>query len=339
MPAYKSKNFRFRIIDECLKDTSRTWTLDNLIEEVSRKLSDEFNVEKVSRRSIQYDIALMREKQPVGYNAPIVCINGNYSYSDPEFSIQNMQLSKPDIDNLTEVINTLKQYKQYSHLGDISKLIEKIEAIIAINPTPNSQIASFESSQKLLKGVPWLKQIVEAVASKHVIELSIRKKNDEIIQKVLHPYFLKEYNNEWYLFGLEDPSAQLISVHVCDIAAISPQIITFIENETYTIDNYFNYLIGTTPGESAKPVNVSLKANAAIVSDIKRHPFHPSQVVNDMGEDGAIIDMKVIVNQDLAERILSYGTKIKVEAPDKLRKSILNELKSAYEAYFQLSLF
>lgn len=79
MPAYKSKNFRFRIIDECLKDTSRTWTLDNLIEEVSRKLSDEFNVEKVSRRSIQYDIALMREKQPVGYNAPIVCINGNYS--------------------------------------------------------------------------------------------------------------------------------------------------------------------------------------------------------------------------------------------------------------------
>ena len=99
MPAHKSKNFRFRIIDECLRDTSRTWSLDDLINEVSKKLTDVFNVEKVSRRSIQYDIALMREKPPVGYGAPIVCIEGKYSYSDEHFSIQNMQLSQPDIDN------------------------------------------------------------------------------------------------------------------------------------------------------------------------------------------------------------------------------------------------
>ncbi|HRS19223.1 MAG TPA: hypothetical protein P5243_06950, partial [Bacteroidales bacterium] len=62
MPAHKSKNFRFRIIDECLQNTSRTWTLEDLIEEVSNKLTDEFGVQKVSKRSIQYDIALMREK-------------------------------------------------------------------------------------------------------------------------------------------------------------------------------------------------------------------------------------------------------------------------------------
>ncbi len=338
MPAHKSKNFRFRIIDECLRDTTRTWTLDDLIAEVSRNLTNEFNVEKVSRRSIQYDIALMREKQPVGYNAPIVCVDGNYSYSDKEFSIRNMQLSKPDIDNLTEVANTLKQYRQYTHLGDINKLIEKVEAIIAVNPKPNSNVAAFESAKRLAKGITWLKQIVDAVVKKTVIELSL-KKDETITHTVIHPYFLKEYHNEWYLYGLEDPSNDFIVVPVCDIAAISPQIINFIENEKYTFADYFQYLVGTNPGDSIKPANVTLKANAEIVERLRQHPIHSSQLINDMGQDGAIIELKVIVNSDLIERILRFGTKLKVETPDKLRKMVMTELKSAYEAYFQLTLF
>ncbi len=339
MPANKSKNFRFRIIDECLRDTSRTWSLDDLINEVSKKLTDEFNVEKVSRRSIQYDIALMREKQPIGYNAPIICLDGKYSYSDENFSIQNMQLSKPDIDNLTEVANTLKQYKQYTHLGDITKLIEKVEAIIAINPQPNSSIAAFESSKKLAKGISWLKQIVDAVANKHVIELSFKEKDDNISQLVIHPYFLKEYHNEWFLFGLEDPSYNFIVVPVGDIAAISPQIITFIENEKYTQDDYFKYLIGTTPGESTKPAQVILKITQDLIPQFTQHPLHQTQIIEDLGIDGAKVELKVIVNKDLTEKILRFGSKIKVEAPEKLRKNILAELKNAYEAYFQLSLF
>ncbi|MCQ2959678.1 MAG: WYL domain-containing protein [Bacteroidales bacterium] len=339
MPAHKSKNFRFRIIDECLRDTSRLWSLDDLISEVSRKLTDEFNVEKVSRRSIQYDIALMREKQPVGYNAPIVCFDGKYSYSDKDFSIKNMQLSKPDIDNLTEVATTLKQYKQYTHLGDITKLIEKIEAIIAINPQPDSLIASFESTKKIAKGVSWLKQIVEAICQKHVIELSFKEKDDNVSHIVLHPYFLKEFNNEWYLYGLQDPSYKFIMVPVSEIAAISPQIITFIENEKYTPENYFKHLIGISPEESTKPVNVTLKVSADILPTLKKCPIHPSQTINDMGIDGALVDLKVIINKDLTETILKYGSNIKVEAPDKLRKAVLAELKAAYEAYFQLSLF
>lgn len=339
MPAHKSKNFRFRIIDECLRDTSRTWSLDDLINAVSHKLTDEFNVEKVSRRSIQYDIALMREQPPVGYGAPIVCIEGKYSYSNEQFSIQNMQLSRPDIINLTEVANTLKQYKQYTHLGDITKLIEKIEAIIAINPKPNSPIAAFESSKKLVKGISWLKQVVDAIAKKNVIELSFKGKNDTVSHLVIHPYFLKEYHNEWFLYGLEDPSYKFIVVPVSDIAAISPQIISFIENETYTQENYFNYLIGTHPGDNNKPTNVTLKIAADILPTITQHPFHPSQTISDLGTDGALVEFKVIINQDLIEKILKYGAKIKVESPDKLRKTVLTELKTAYEAYFQLSLF
>ncbi|HON52588.1 MAG TPA: WYL domain-containing protein [Bacteroidales bacterium] len=338
MPAHKSKNFRFRIIDECLQNTSRTWTLEDLIEEVSNKLTDEFGVQKVSKRSIQYDIALMREKPPVGYSAPIVCIDGKYSYSDKDFTIQHSQLSKPDIDNLTEVVNTLKQYKNYSHLGDVLKIIEKIEAIIAINPGPTDNVVEFETSDKLVKGITWLKQIFDAVVQKRVIELTIRDVQESISHIVIHPYFLKEYNSEWYLYGIMEPKHDLIVVPVQKIAAISPQIVTFIENTEY-VTEYFKSLIGIHPGESSKPTQVTLKITKELISDFKQSPLHESQEMIDLGDDGAMIHIKVIINKDLLEIILKYGSLIKVEAPDKLRKKVIQELKTAHESYFKLSLF
>lgn len=338
MPAHKSKNFRFRIIDECLQNKNREWTLENLIDEVSMKLTDEFNVQKVSKRSIQYDIALMREKPPIGYSAPIVCLDGKYTYSKKDFSIQDARLSKPDIDNLTEVVNTLKQYKNYSHLGDVLKIIEKIEAIIAINPGPSNTLVEFETSDKLVKGITWLKQIFDAVVQKRVIELTIREVNDSITQIVIHPYFLKEYNNEWYLYGISEPKHELIVVPVQKIAAISPQIVTFLENDVY-LPEYFKALIGITPGDSSKPVQVTLKVTSKLVAEFKYSPIHDTQEIVDLGDDGALVNFKVIINRDLLEIILKYGSLIKVEAPDKLRKAVINELKSTHESYFKLSLF
>lgn len=338
MPAHKSKNFRFRIIDNCLNDKSRTWTLENLISEVSQKLTNEFNVEKVSKRSIQYDIALMREQPPMGYNAPIVCLNGNYSYSDENFSLRNCQLSKPDIDNLTEVVNTLKQFKNYAHLGDILKLIEKIEAIIALNPVPNSPFVAFENSDKLVKGIVWLKQIFDAVQHKRVIELTIKEFDDSIVQQVIHPYYLREFQSEWYLYGLNEHNHSLEMVPVQKIAAISPQIITFIENSIYT-PAYFNSLFGLQPSENIKAVEVSLKIDAHLVKEFSQSPIHATQTLTNVDENGALLQLKIILNKDFTQFVLKHGAHIKVEAPEKLRKTIIQELKTAHEAYFKLSLF
>jgi len=339
MPAHKSKNFRFRILDECFQEPEKKWTLEKLIDEVSQQLTDEFGVQKVSRRSIQYDIALMREKPPLGYNAPVVCIDGYYSYSDSEFSIKNERLSKPDIDNLSEVVNTLKQYKNYSHLGDVLKIIEKIEAIITINPGPNTNTVSFETNDKLEKGITWLKQIFDAVVQKRVIELTLREKNDTISYFVIHPYFIKEHIGEWYLFGLGENKKELTVIPVQKIAAISPQVIDFIENEGLSAGEYFNAIIGVTPAEGIKPIKVTLKVSQDLTVDFKQNPIHSSQEISDLSEEGALITLNVIPNKDLRQLILKHGTAIKVESPDKLRKSIIDELKESYDAYFKLSLF
>ena len=68
-------------------------------------------------------------------------------------------------------------------------------------------------------------------------------------------------------------------------------------------------------------------------------PYSRNQEMVDLGDDGAMVNIKVIINKDLLEIILKYGSLIKVEAPDKLRKKVIQELKTAHESYFKLSLF
>ncbi|MDR2962038.1 MAG: WYL domain-containing protein [Bacteroidales bacterium] len=338
MPASKSKNYRFRIIDTCLRNTSREWTLEDLIEAVSQQLASEFNVEKVSKRSIQYDIALMREQPPVGYNAPIVCIDGKYKYSDENFSLQHCQLSQPDVENLTEVVNTLKQFKDYTHLGDILKIIEKIETIIALNPLPDNPFVQFETSETLQKGIAWLRQIFDATVQKRVVELTLKQYDESITQQVVHPYFLREFCGEWYLYALSERSHTLVAVPVQQIVALSPQIVTFIENTTYT-PAYFRALFGIEPSESTKIVEVKLKIDAHLAARCAEEPVHESQTLSPVNENGAVLTLNIIPTEDFMQFVLQYGVRIKVESPEKLRKTIIQELKTAYDAYFQLSLF
>jgi len=340
MPSHKLKNYRFRIIDNCLTDRSKKWTLQNLIDEVSKKLYDEFGVKKVSKRTIQYDIALMREEPPKGFNAPIICVDGFYFYAEDVFSIDKSQLSKPDIDSLNEAAKILRQYKDYSHIGGLHKIIEKIESITTINPGPGSNIISYEKRTINNLNKTWITKLYESIENKQVLEISFENKRDNSLETVtLHPYILREYMNDWYLYGLNDQTNMLDVVKVADIGAIAPKIITYIENESFDPSEYFEKLIGIHPSDNQKSTTVKLWFSKEVAKDIIQYPLHSSQEITTENTEGINVSLKVNLNKDLESLILAYGMNAKVESPEVLRKKIISQLKVAYESYFKLSLF
>lgn len=340
MPSHKLKNYRFRIIDNCLSNTSRRWTLQNLIDEVSLKLYGEFGVKKVSKRTIQYDIALMREEPPKGFNAPIVCVDGVYFYSDENFSISKAQLSKPDIDNLNEAAQILRQYRDFSHIGGLHKIIEKIECITSINPGPGSNIINFEKQGLSQLNKTWLTNLYDAIQNKQVLEISIDNKKLQNLETFLfHSYVLREYHSNWYLYGFREDTNSLEVVSVSMIASISPKILVFRENDFFDPFEYFDKLIGITPSETTKVQQVKLWFGKEVSKTIIQNPIHHSMEVLSDNDEGINISLKVIPNKDLEELILCFGKFCKVEAPDNLRKKIIAQLKEAYESYFKLSLF
>lgn len=96
MPANKNALLRYKTIDRCLRNRSREWTLEDLIEACSDALYEYSGKDDyVSRRTIQTDIQRMRSSE-LGYNAPIVVYdNKYYTYSDPDYSITDTPCRTP----------------------------------------------------------------------------------------------------------------------------------------------------------------------------------------------------------------------------------------------------
>ena len=115
MPLNKNALIRYRTIDKCLQNKYRQWTLEDLIEACSDALY-EFEGKKVSisKRTVQLDIQTMRSEK-LGFNAPIEVYDKKfYRYADEDFTITDIPLTETDMNVLTETVEMLKQFKDFS---------------------------------------------------------------------------------------------------------------------------------------------------------------------------------------------------------------------------------
>ena len=115
---------RLLIIDRCLRDRSRQWSLDDLIEVCS-------STEKNSRRSVQADLELMRSTER-GYSAPIVVVDKKYYiYKDENYSLVNQALSELDKKNLESALATIKDYCSFARMEKIGSRLFDLHCLVA----------------------------------------------------------------------------------------------------------------------------------------------------------------------------------------------------------------
>lgn len=115
---------RLLIIDRCLRDRSRQWSLDDLIEACS-------STEKNSRRSVQADLELMRSAER-GYSAPIVVVDKKYYiYKDENYSLVNQVLTEFDKKNLEAALATLKDYCAFAKMHKIGSKLFDLHCLVA----------------------------------------------------------------------------------------------------------------------------------------------------------------------------------------------------------------
>ncbi len=103
---------RLLIIDRCLRDTSRKWSLQDLIDACAETNSN-------SRRSVQADLELMRSAER-GYSAPIVVVDKKYYvYKDESYSLLKQLITSQDADNMNAALDEIEAYTAFRQLHDI----------------------------------------------------------------------------------------------------------------------------------------------------------------------------------------------------------------------------
>lgn len=331
----KNALIRYRTIDRCLQNRYRKWTLADLIAACSDALYEyEGRDCNVSKRSVQLDIQLMRSEK-LGYNAPIVVYDKKYyTYADENYSITNIPLTDNDMHILTETVEMLKQFKDFSLFAELNGVIQKLEDKVYSEKSQQAPIIYLEKNEQL-KGLEHLDVLYQAILKKICLTISYQSfKAHAPSELAFHPYILKEFNNRWFLVGRRDQDQKVLTLALDRISRIAPQLSLRYDARGFDGESFYQNTIGVTVLDDRFLYEVHLKVDRRNAPYVLTKPFHASQkVLQKLADGSVIVSVKVHLNFEFERLILGFGASIEVLKPRRLRKRMQKELERALEGY------
>ncbi len=333
MPTNKEALIRYRVINRCLieqKYVSRA----RLIQACEEALY----IAPIGERTINQDIHDMREDERLGYFAPIAFSREKsaYYYEDADYSIDKIPINNEEMSALSFASSLLQQFKEVDILKTFSAAVNKISDAIHIQrlqqKTDISEYIQFETVP-FFKGSEHLKTLIQAIADREVLNIHHRRFDANVNKEhIVHPYYLKEYRNRWYLIGMDDKLKELRTFGLDRIEEISTNLtIDFIEKPA-DATLFFSNTIGISEPQ-AQPEEIILSFNDNNGKYLLTQPLHSSQVLLKEENDEMIFSFFLVPNYELITFILGWGRRVKVISPESLKQRIKKELEMALELY------
>ena len=322
MAQNKNAVIRYKALDKCFSNPYKKFYIKDLIEYCSNVLSEHYATETtVSRRQIFDDMDFM--KSEAGYDAPIESVKDGrkvfYRYWDPDFSILKKPLSSQEIGQLTEALETMSRLKNLPGFDWIEEIQTKINAGLNLQHS-EKKVIDFEVNE-FLKGIEFLSTLYQFILNKQPVVISYKSFKTETGSTFeISPYYLKQYNNRWFLFGWNHLGKHLQNLALDRIHSIEISQDSFIENQI-NFDDYFEDIIGVSNDLAKDPVTVLIALSENIIPYIKSKPIHGSQKINEN-----ILSLEVKLNYELEALILSYGENMQVIEPEELVNSLKNRI-------------
>lgn len=326
---------RYKIIDDCLRNKLRKWTLEDLIYTVSDKLYEQEGVENgVSKRTIQGDIQIMRSDK-LGYNAPIEILERKYYYyADEEYSITKAPMAEADMNRLKEAIELLKQFNAFQYLEDMSEMVARLEDRFYSSVGRTINYIQLEGNAQL-KGLHFITPLYQSIRKQRALLITYQSfKARQPATAIYYPYLLKEYRNRWFLICRSKQANHLLNLALDRIIAVAEPINEpFEEYSGVDWNRHYSDLIGVTKNHNDRAHKVIIHINKAHAPYVLTKPLHQSQQLLEENEAGILIRIDVVMNFELERELLSFGETIKVLAPRLLAGRIAKRLSQASKLY------
>ncbi len=127
MPVNLNAFIRYKTIDSCLKNQFVTCDIEYLIRKCSEAISNKAGeIRSVSERTVRNDIKVLRS-DILGFNAPIVCIDRVYKYSESDYSIFNTPIIDKEL--LVEIQNLLIEEFDRINSAKVKTLIVSLASV------------------------------------------------------------------------------------------------------------------------------------------------------------------------------------------------------------------
>lgn len=325
---------REMIIDQCL-GTGREFTREELQEAVNRGLLSRDMLPIKSKVTILQDINEMDEKFRRMYGTSGIVFEDRgrkryYRYRDGIESIYNRELTSDEIEKLQEVRSLLQGLHGMPQMEWLDQVSVRFDQNIM---GQKRHIASFEEGTA--GDSQFFLQLFEAVNLKQVLTIEYRRFGLESKERIIHPYFLKQFMRRWYLCATIE-GKEFITIFALDrILSVRKNTEVAFRETTIDFNHYFDDIVGVTHPDNGVVEQIVIEGDSWAEYYLRTLPIHPLQQLESLGEKGCRVTLSLMVNRELEREILSYGEHLKVIAPEHLRERMRQLLAMLQEEYLE----
>ncbi len=335
MATNKNAIIRYHALDQCFSNTGRIYFIEDLLEACNEALYEYTGIsDGIKRRQIFNDINFMESEQgwsiPLEKNRELKKVY--YRYADRNFSIKNQPINESELNQLKETVLILDRFKGMPQFEVIEELIIRLESKFNIKEFPET-IVDFEQNP-YLKGLNFFTELFNAIRYKKVLIVNYQSfKQDAPSQITIHPYYLKQFNNRWFLFAYNETQNAISNISLDRISKIKEKQQEFIENKKIDFQEYFDDVVGVTVNEEEKAEKVLLQISKELCPYIETKPIHGSQKIKERNNKGVLFEFLLQINYELISLILSFGEEVTVIEPESLRNTLKNKVRKLLENY------
>ncbi len=357
MPATKDAMTRYQILDDLLSNRYHNYSIDDLTEEVCKRLSELYpNSNGVTRRCIEKDLHYLE------YDSPFMVdierfgvedydhlkkkyyIKRCLRYNDPSYSIFKKELSSDEKYLLKEALSLLVQFEGLPNLHALEQLREEMSV-----HKNDKQIISFTKNP--LGESNLLGELFTAISNKQVIKMEYVKFSEPNakLKVVLHPYLLKEYNRRWFLIASADDDQKLLCFALDRIKKVKTLPAHRYVEYDGDLNERFEDIIGVTLYDKEPLQHIEFWVSDTSKDYVRTKPIHESQILH-KGErekslrikypqliGGYFFSIDCIRNYELIRELFMFSKDLLVLSPQSIREEIYSKVCEMKELYNNVS--
>lgn len=323
MSKNKHATIRYHALDICFSNSGRKYYIDDLIEACNNALIEYDSLtDGIKRRQIFDDIKFMESEQ--GWSIMLDRIRDGkkiyYRYHEKSFSIKNQTINETEVKQLQETLSILNRFKGMPQFEWMEEMLIRIESAFKLKGNYQA-VVEFEQNP-YLKGLNYFTELFNAIVNEQVLLIKYKSFKKGAVTYDIHPYFLKQYNNRWFLFGMNSELNSLSNIALDRIISLNNSKTAYIKNSTIVFEEYFEDIVGVTIPKGNKLEKVLLKVDESLIGYIESKPIHGSQKTRRIDKE-LFIELSLIINYEFETLLFSMSDKIKIIEPISLKNTLV----------------
>jgi predicted DNA-binding transcriptional regulator YafY len=257
-----------------------------------------------------------------------------FKYAHVNLSLGNQLLSKTDKEQLKETLAILSRYKNREDFFWLDEMFPRIQSAFNLVHEDYNGLISYQSNRDY-SGDSLVGEIHNQLLRKKILIIEYKGFRDESsYTRTIHPYHLKQYNNRWFLFGLEesDNYTGITNLALDRIITITETIDNITPNVTNWGD-FFDKMIGVSFAANQKSIDLKLKFSLKRIPYVLTKPIHGDQRIDKTDPEKRTIIINLLPNNEMYQAILSFGSDIQVIEPSEVKEK-MKEITNTMNEYY-----